>query len=44
MIFNINSTRGHTGSLLVTTVVAGDGAANVCEVGGRCDRLCSDEC
>ena len=27
-----------------TAVITGDGAAKVCEVVGRCDRLCSDEC
>ena len=27
-----------------TGVITGDGAAKVCEVVGRCDRLCSDEC
>ena len=29
---------------VITAVVTGDGAAKVCEVVGRCDRLCSDEC
>ena len=27
-----------------TAIVSGDGAAKVCEVVGRCDRLGSDEC
>ena len=27
-----------------TAVITGVGAAKVCDVVGRCDRLCSDEC
>ena len=30
--------------VVITAVVAGDGVAKVCEVVGRCVRLCSDEC
>ena len=30
--------------IVITALVTGDGAAKVCEVVGRCDSLCSDEC
>ena len=30
--------------VVITVVVAGDGAAKVCEVVDHCDRMCSDEC
>ena len=30
--------------VIKTAVVTGDGAAKVCKVVGRCDRLSSDEC
>ena len=32
------------GEVVKTAVITSDGAAKVCEVVGRCDRLCSDEC
>ena len=43
--FNHGNGDGYAAvDVVKTAVITGDGAANVCEVVGRCDRLCSDEC